>query len=145
AVSAYQSMDQMEKAAELLAKAQAGGHLTDANGYRALYVTYINDDRDAEALAVIKEGLEKGILTPNPQLARDYMVLGQRAYNDDDATAIEMYKQAASMSDNGEAALNLAKIYAEAGRKEEARAAAQEALDKGVKAPDEARKLLGGG
>ena len=72
--------------------------------------------------------------------------MGQRAYyNDDDATAIEMYKRAASMADNGDAALNLAKIYAEAGRKAEAKVAAQQALDQGIADPADARKLLGGG
>jgi tetratricopeptide (TPR) repeat protein len=146
AVAAYQAADQMDKAAELLAQAQAAGQLADANEYRALYVTYINSDRDKDAIAVIEDGLAKGILQPGPDLAKDYMVLGQRAYfADDDATAIEMYKHAASMATDGEALLNLAKIHAQNGRKAEARATAQRALDKGVKDPADARKLLGGG
>ena len=146
AVAAYQAADQMDKAAELLANAQAGGQLTEPNEYRALYVTYINSDRDKDAIAVIDDGIAKGILKPSPELAKDYMVLGQRAYfNEDDATAIEMYKRASAMASDGEALLNLAKIYAEGGRKAEARAAAQQALDKGVKDPADARKLLGGG
>jgi len=146
AVAAYQANDQMDKAAELLAAAQANGQLTEPNEYRALYVTYINSDRDKDAIAVIEQGMASGVLKPDPDLAKDFMVLGQRAYyNDDDATAIEMYKRAASMAADGEAALNLAKIYAEAGRKAEAKAAAQEALDKGVKDPADARKVLGGG
>ena len=146
AVAAYQAADQMDKAAELLAEAQTSGNLTDANSYRALYVTYINADRDKDAIQVIDDGLAKGILQPSPELARDYMVLGQRAYyNDDDATAIEMYKRAGEIAADGEAYLNLAKIYAQGGRNAEAAAAAKQALDKGVKAPDEARKLLGGG
>lgn len=146
AVAAYQANEQMDKAAELLAAAQGKGQLTEPNEYRALYVTYINGDRDKDAIAVIEQGLASGVLQPGPDLAKDFMVLGQRAYfNDDDATAIDMYKRAASMSADGEAALNLAKIYAQTGRKDEARAAAQQALDKGVKDPADARKLLGGG
>src|SRR5690606_4484760 len=110
------------------------------------YTTLFRSDRDAEALKVIDDGLAKGVIQPNAQLAKDYMVLGQKAYYDgDDARAIEMYKRAAPIADNGEAALNLAKIYYEAGRKAEAAAAAQQALDKGVQEPEQARKLLGGG
>jgi uncharacterized protein HemY len=56
-----------------------------------------------------------------------------------------MYGRAAPMAADGEAALNLAKVYAEAGKPAEAKAAAQQALDKGVKDAAAARKLLGGG
>lgn len=146
AASAYQQAGQDDKAVALLARAQASGMFSTPNEYRALYVTYINSGLDAEALKVIDDGLAKGIIEAGPQLAKDYMVLGQNAYYDgDDAQAIEMYKRAAPIAADGEAALNLAKLYFEAGRKAEASTAAQQALDKGVKQPDEARKLLGGG
>lgn len=146
AAAAYQQAGQDEKAVALLAKAQASGMFTTANEYRALYVTYINSDRDAEALKVIEDGLAKGVIEPGPTLAKDFMVLGQKAYYDgDDTRAIAMYKRAAPMAADGEAALNLAKIYHEAGMHAEAAAAAQQALDKGVKDPADARKLLGGG
>ena len=146
AASAYQQAGQDEKAVALLARAQSSGMFTTPNEYRALYVTYINSDLDDEALKVIDDGLAKGIIQPNPQLAKDYMVLAQKAYYDGNAAqAIALYKRAAPIAADGEAALNLAKLYYEAGRKAEAAAAAQQALDKGVKAPDEARKLLGGG
>lgn len=146
AAAAYQQAGQDDKAVALLAKAQASGMFTTPNEYRALYVTYINSDRDAEAVKVIDDGLAKGIIEPGPTLAKDFMVLGQKAYYDgDDARAIEMYKRAAPIAADGEAALNLAKIYFEAGRHAEAAKAAQQALDKGVKEPADARRLLGGG
>jgi tetratricopeptide (TPR) repeat protein len=73
-------------------------------------------------------------------------VLGQKAYYASDlATAIALYAKAAPLAADGEAALNLAKIYAEAGKTAEAKAAAQQALDKGVEDTAAARKLLGGG
>jgi tetratricopeptide (TPR) repeat protein len=145
AVAAYQQAEQPEKAVALLAQAQAKGQLTSANEYRALYVTYINADRDKDAVAVIADGLAKGILTPGPDLSRDYMVHGQKPYYASDlATSTEMYKQAASMAANGEASLNLAKIYAEDGKKAEARAAAQQALDKGVEDTAGAKRLVEG-
>lgn len=146
AVAAYQSAGADDKATALLAKAATTGSLSSPNEYRALYVSYINADRDAEAEKIINDGLEKGILQEGPQLAKDYMVLGQKAYYEDDTTrAIAMYERAASMADSGEAALNLAKIHFELGHDAEAKAAAQRALDQGVENPEEARKLLGGG
>ena len=146
AVAAYQQAGQPDKAVALLADAQAKGQLTQDSEYRALYVSYINADKDKEALAVIDDGIAKGIIHPGPELAKDYMVLGQKAYYASDlATAIALYGKAAPLAADGEAALNLAKVYAEAGKSAEAKAAAQQALDKGVKDTAAARKLLGGG
>lgn len=142
AVAAYQQAGQDEKAAGLLSKAQTGGGLTDASQYRALYVTYINSDKIDQAIKVIDDGIAKGIIKPSPELAKDYMVLGQKAYYaEDDATAIEMYKRAAPIAADGEAALNLAKVYAANDKVAEAKAAAKQALDKGVKDTTGARKL----
>ena len=146
AVAAYQQADQPDKAVALLADAQAKGQLTQGSEYRALYVSYINADKDKEALAVIDDGIAKGVIHPGPELARDYMVLGQKAYYASDLpAAIALYAKAAPLAADGEAALNLAKIYAEAGKAAEAKAAAQQALDKGVEDTAAARKLLGGG
>src|SRR3546814_3766050 len=127
AAAAYQQAGKDEKAGALLARAQASGMFTTPNEYRALYVTYINSDRDAEALKVIEDGLAKGVIEPGPTLAKDFMVLGQKAYYDgDDTRAIAMYKRAAPMAADGEAALNLAKHYHEEGMHTEAPAAAQQ-------------------
>ncbi len=145
AVAAYQSADKPEKAMELLGQAQQKGMLTTKDEYRALYVSYINGDRDKDAVRVIEDGVAKGIIPASAELSKDYMVLGQRAYyNEDNATAIEMYKRAIPMAADGEAALNLAKLYAEAGKTAEAKAAAQQALEKGVKDTAGAKKLAGG-
>lgn len=145
AVAAYQNAEKPEKAVELLADAQARGLLTTKDEYRALYVSYINADRDADARKVVADGVAKGIIPPSPELARDYMVLGQKAYYaDDTATAIAMYEKAAPMASDGEASLNLARLYAEAGRNADAKAAAQQALDKGVKDVAGAKKIAGG-
>jgi len=144
AVAAYQQADQNDKAVALLAAAQAKGQLTDANEYRALYVSYLNSERDKDALAVVDEGLAKGILKEGPDVARAFMIIGQNAYfNEDEATALAMYERAAPMADNGEAALNLAKLYAETGNKAKAKAAAELALSKGVKDTAQAKRLAG--
>ena len=144
AVAAYQAADQFDKANALLAEAQQKGLLTDPNQYRALYVGYINADKDKEALAVIDDGNAKGVVQPSPDLAKDLMVLAQKAYYaGSDMDAVALYKRAAPMAADGEAWLNLAMILEDQGKTAEAKAAAQSALDKGVKKPDDARRILG--
>jgi len=144
AVAAYQAADQFDKANALLAEAQQKGLLTEPNQYRALYIGYINDDKDKEALAVIDDGVAKGVIQPSPELAKDLMVLAQKAYYaGSDADAVALYRRAAPMAADGEAYLNLAKILQDQGKAAEASAAAQSALDKGVKAPADARSILG--
>lgn len=145
AVAAYQQAEQDDKAVALLTDAHARGQLSDANEYRALYVSYLNAERDKDALALIDEGLAKGVLKEGAELARAFMIIGQNAYFiEDEATALAMYERAAPMSDDGEAALNLAKLHAEAGNKAKAKAAAELALQKGVKDTAQAKRLAGG-
>ena len=112
AAAAYQAANQADKATALLARAQAAGSLSDASQYRALYVGYLNAGKTKEALAAIDAGLAKGILQPSPELANAYAVMAQNAYaTGDTPTAIQMYQRAASMATDGEAALNLARVY----------------------------------
>ena len=71
------------------------------------------------------------------------MVLSQKAYyNGSDMDAIALYKRAASIATDGEASLNLAKILDGQGKVAEAKAAAQAAIDKGVKKPEDAKRIL---
>jgi tetratricopeptide (TPR) repeat protein len=144
AAAAYQAANQQDKATALLARAQAAGSLSDASQYRALYVGYLNAGKTKEALAAIDAGLAKGILQPSPELANAYAVMAQNAYaTGDTPTAIQLYQRAASMATDGEAALNLARVYYNERRMPEARKAAEEALQKGVKNVAEARKIAG--
>ena len=67
----------------------------------------------------------KGIIEAGPQLAKDYMVLAQNAYAEDNLPlAVEMYKKAAPIAADGEAYLNLAKVLDMSGKKAEAKTAA---------------------
>jgi tetratricopeptide (TPR) repeat protein len=144
AAASYQQAGDAAKANALLAQARDKQMLTDANQYRALYVAYINSDKPKEAVAVIDEGLAKGVLKPSQDLANAYSVLAQNAYaGGDSQTAIDMYKRAAAAGTDGEAALNLARVYFNEGRMADARQAAQQALAKGVANQAEARKLAG--
>jgi tetratricopeptide (TPR) repeat protein len=144
AVAAYQQANEPAKANALLAAAQGAGGLKDAAQYRSLYVGYINDKQPKQALAVIDEGLAKGVIQPSPDLAKAYAVIAQDAYaSGDAATAIAMYGKAAPMASDGEPALNLARVLWNEKRFDEARVAAQQALQKGVADTAEARKLAG--
>jgi tetratricopeptide (TPR) repeat protein len=144
AVAMYQQANQFEKANALLIEAKGKGLLNDAAGYHALYVGYINAGKLTEAVATIDEGLAKGLLHPNDELANAYAVIAQTAYADGDTkTAIDMYGRAAKASSNGESSLNLARVLMNEGRTTEAKQAAQQALDKGVKNEADARKILG--
>ena len=143
AVAALQGADKFDQANVLLEDAYKRGMLSESRELRALYVGYMNAQRWADAKKVIDDGVAKGILQSGPDLARDYQVLAQNAYVDDKiALAIELYGKAAPMAADGEAYLNLAKVLEYSGKKADAKVAAQKALDKGVKKPDEAKGIL---
>jgi Tetratricopeptide repeat len=143
AVAALQAAEKFDQANLLLEDAYKRGMLSETRELRALYIGYMNAQRWAEAQKVIEDGVAKGVLQSGPDLARDYQVLAQNAYVDDKvALAIDLYSRAAPMAADGEAYLNLAKVLEYSGKKADAKAAAQKALDKGVKKPDEARNIL---
>lgn len=139
--SMYMQAERDDKAIEVLEKLRAEGQLTEDREYRNLVALYINSDGgEQKAIEVIKDGLQKGVLKEDHQT---YVALAQAYYfSDQIEPAIEAYQKAAPLSDNGESYLNLAKILAGEGRDAEAKQAAQQALDKGVKRPEEARQLL---
>jgi len=139
--SIYMQADQNDKAIALLEKMRAKGQLTDPKEYRNLYALYMNTEgKEKEGIAVIKDGMDKGIVKPDYQT---YLALGQGYYfTDQPGPAIENYRLAAPLAPDGEAYLNLAKILWEQGKVGEAKQAAQQALDKGLKKPEEAKKIL---
>lgn len=143
AVAALQNAEKFDQANLLLEDAYKRGMLTESRELRALYIGYMNASRWEDTKKVIDDGVAKGVLEAGPDLARDYQILAQNAYADDKiALAIDLYGKAAPMAADGEAYLNLAKVLEYSGKKAEAKAAAQKALDKGIKKPDEARSIL---
>lgn len=142
AVAMYQKAKQFDKANALLMDAKNKGGL-DAEGYRGLYVGQLSAGEDKAALATIEEGLANGKIAQDDKLANAYVILAQNAYgNGDTKTAIAMYRKAAPIADDGEPSLNLARVLINEGRLAEAREAAQKALDKGVRNPADARKII---
>lgn len=137
----YSQADMPEKSIEVLERLRAGGQLETANEYNQLYATYLNmEGQERQAAAVIDEGLERGVLKPD---LGTYTALAQAYYfSDQAAQAIEAYRKAAPLDEDGETYLNLAKVLYQEDRASEAAQAAQQALDKGVSQPDQARDII---
>lgn len=143
AVSLFQQAGNDKRVNELLATARQKNMLTTDSEYRTLYVPLINGGKLKEAVELIDEGIAKGAIKPSQKLANDLSVIAQTYYAEENTPkAIEMFKRAAAVSENGEAALNLARVLRNENRIAEAKQAAQEALNKGIKKPDDAKKIL---
>jgi tetratricopeptide (TPR) repeat protein len=137
----YQQADLMDKSVAVLEKLRASGQLTEDKEYRQLYSAYLNmDGKELPGIAVINEGLQKGVLKPDHQV---YVALGQAYYYaDQPGPAIEAYRKAAPLARDGETYLNLARLLWAEDRLGEAKQAAKQALAKGVKKPQDANKIL---
>src|SRR5690606_36476055 len=76
--SIYMQAGQNDKAIELLEKMRASGQLTEDREYRNLFALYLyTEGREKEGIAVIKDGMDKGIIKPDFQA---YLALGQAYY-----------------------------------------------------------------
>ena len=139
--SIYLNSEQETKAAAVLEKLRAAGLMTEEKDYRQLYLTYANmDGKEKDVIAVINEGLQKGVVKPDYQT---YLALAQAYYYSEQIPqAIEAWQKAAPLSKDGETYLNLARVLWQEDRIPEAKVAARAALDKGLKKPDDAKKII---
>ncbi|QSX79168.1 tetratricopeptide repeat protein [Agrilutibacter solisilvae] len=137
----YSQADKFDKAAVILEKMRAAGQLTEDRDYKILYSTYLNmEGREKEVATIINDGLAKGILKPDYQT---YLAMAQSYYfSDQIAPAIDAYRKAAPLSTDGETYLNLARLLWQEDRIPEAKEAAKQAIAKGLKKPDDAKKIL---
>lgn len=137
----YLQGDMYDKAVAVLEKMRTAGQLTEDKDYRQLYSAYLNlDGKEKEAAGVINDGIAKGILKPDFQT---YLALAQSYYfSDQVGPSIDAYKKAAPLAPDGETYLNLARVLWQEDRIAEAREAAKQAIAKGVKKPDDAKKIL---
>ncbi len=139
--SVYLQADKNDQAVAVLEKLRASGQLTDEREYKQLYSMYANmDGKEKEVISAINEGLEKGVLksdyTTNLALAQAYY------YSEQIPQAIAAWQKAAPLSQNGETYLNLARVLWQENRIPEAKQAAKAALEKGLKKPEDAKKIL---
>ena len=139
--SIYLNSEQEAKAAAVLEKLRAAGLMTEEKDYRQLYLTYANmEGKEKDVIAVVNEGLQKGIVKPDYQT---YLALAQaHYYSEQIPQAIEAWQKAAPLSKDGETYLNLARVLWQEDRIPEAKVAARAALDKGLKKPDDAKKII---
>lgn len=136
----YSNNDQPEKAVALLDGARKRGLLNEAEDYERIFSTYYNMEQEAQAAAVLEEGLAKGIL---PQEAKYYTMLAQAHYfGDNIAPAITAAQKAADLSTDGEPGVFLAQVLSQEDRNPEALAAARAAIAKGVKSPGTAWMVI---
>lgn len=140
--SIYAEAEQYDKAVAILERGRSAGLLNEERDYRQLMALYLNTEgQEAKGIQVIEEGLSKGILKPSVET---YNALAQAYYFSDNTNgAIEAYKKAAPLATDGETHLNLSRVLTNEERYAEAKAAAQEALKKGVKKPGEAWMVVG--
>ena len=133
----YLQAEQPEKAGEVFDRLHRQGLLTESKDYEYAYKLLANiDGREKDAIALINEGLGKAILTPSFEI---YNFLGQSYYfSDQIEPAIDAWGKAAPLAKDGETYLNLAKVLVQEERYAQGKAAAQQALAKGVKKPGDA-------
>lgn len=137
----YMDSDQTEKAAALLDGARKRGLLSKPEDYQRLFSMYYNMEREAEAAAILEEGLAKGAV---PQEAQFYTMIAQAHYfSDKIPEAIAAGQKALELSKDGEPGIFLAQVLSQEDRSAEALVAAKAALAKGVKKPGDAWMVIG--
>ena len=137
----YYQVEQYDKAVAVLEKLRAAGQLTQEKEYKLLASTYSQmDGKEKQVIDVVNDGLAKGILK---QDFNSYIALAQSYYySEQTAPAIDAYRKAAALDDDGETYLNLARLLWQEDRIPEAKEAAKQAIAKGLKKPDDAKKIL---
>lgn len=139
--SAHLDLDQQDQAIAAIEQARSRGLLTESRDYQHLYALYFNaDGKEREVIAVIDEGLAKGLLKRDLQTLS---ALAQAAYfSEDMPLAIATYKEAAALDPKGETGLNYAKVLSAEAMDGDARDAAKAALAKGLAKPGEAWMVI---
>jgi len=137
----YLQNDRDDDAIAVYERLRTEGRLTEDREYKNLAALYLGQEgKEAQAIAALTEGLEKEILKRDYQT---YIALAQAYYFSEQVEpAIENYRLAAPLAENGEAYLNLAKILANEDHLDEAKQAAKQALDKGIRNPQEAQNII---
>lgn len=135
--SIYLQAEQPAKAGEVFDRLRSQNLLTESRDYESAYRLLANiDGRENDAISVINEGLERGILTPTAEI---YNFLAQAYYfSDRIELAIDAWGKAAPLAGDGESYLNLGKVLVQEARFAESKAAVLKALEKGVKKPGDA-------
>jgi tetratricopeptide (TPR) repeat protein len=137
----YAQTDQYDQATRVLEQMRAKGMFSEERDYRQLYAMYFNmDGQEAKVIEVISDGLQKGVLAGNADALN---ALAQAYYfSDRFDEAIDTYRKASAVATDGEPGLNLARLLSNEERSAEAKAAAQEAIARGVRRPGDAWMII---
>lgn len=133
--------DQLDRAAQVLDEARGRGLFDSGRDYDQLARILLNiDGRDADAAAVIQEGLDKGLMEDNFE---NNNLLAQALYfSEQYGAAITAWTKAAQTAPDGETALNLARVHLEEGNWQQAKDYANQAVQRGLRSPDAARAII---
>jgi len=128
----YLEAGQDAKAGAMFDKMRAAGLLTESKDYDVAFRLLANlEGREKDAMALIDEGLKKGILKPSYEM---YSFQGRQFYEADDIPkAIDAWSKGAPLSKDGEMYLNVAKLQLDANGYAAAKESAMQAKAKGVK------------
>ena len=139
--SMYLEAGQDAKAAAMFDKMRAGGLLTESRDYEVAFRLLANiEGREKDAVALIDEGLSKGILKPSYEM---YAVQGRSYFEADNIPkALEAWTKGAPLAKDGEMYLNVAKLQLDGDHWAAAKEAAQQAKAKGVKRQGEVYQVL---
>ena len=139
--SLYQEAGQEAKTLAILDRLRKDGLFTESNDYDIAWRLLANsNDRQKDAIGVIEEGMQKGILTPGSDV---YAFMAQTYYAEGETDkAIAAWTKGAPLSKNGTSFLNLARAQQDKERYADAKASAQQALAKGVTKPGDAWQVI---
>ncbi len=136
-IAIYTNAGKPEKALALLERARKNGQLTDATGYMNMAKIYDNIAQSSDnpktnamkAVAVLKEGMDKGIVKPGLDsyrlLGDSYQLAGDYKH------AVDAFAKASPDDKTGEIDFKRGQLLSDLNRDKEARAALKQALDKG--------------
>ena len=122
--------DKPQDALNLLEPLRAAGKLTKENLWINLHVAYADLERPKDAAAVLREGIDKGVIIKTGKLL---LKIGETYYDSDDlVTALDYFKQAAQASpDDGTADFNVGTVLLDQDKPQEAKVAFATAIQKG--------------
>lgn len=122
----YQQNDELATAAGLLDDARKRGIFTDAKDYEQLAQIYNYNEKEAQAINVLQDGISKGVIKPT---AQTYTTMGQSYFfMDKPKEAIETLKKGQALETDGSVSSLLSRIYVDQDMNAQAKSAAQKAL-----------------
>lgn len=137
----YVNADQINKAIETMEGGLASGVLSEERDYVELSKMYRYAEQDMKAAELMARAVQEGKVQPSLEV---YRSLGEAYYfSENIAQAADAFGKADGFATDGEMAMNHARALVELERWPEAKAAANQAISKGVRRTGDAYVILG--